>query len=509
LALNPDNEKARAALERLGSGAEILRQTTAPSAGEFEPAVRETERVQTRPPGQAAAAGYARPAQRGQTKGTWTSERRESNRLGFYVLGGLAVGLIAVSLILLVFTLSDEDAQDGTPTPAQAVAATPIPLTPTNTPRRPLYTGVTGTVPPNILPPTWTASPTSTLPPSPTWTPVLPGRENYVLIFAGYLQAGDPFGLYVVQADGGGLERLSLELPDLEAAPDQPTLTPAAEAEQEATPEGEPPTPAPPAAESGRIELLDPAFSPDGQFIAFTGQVGDTQELFVVEYPSGTPRQITRLGASHTSGAAWSPDGASLLFFSDDDGDYDIYRVSPAEDTPPVNLTTNEGIDDRDPAWSPDGRYIAFASDREAKGAFEIFVIPLENSTQVCQLTDSANSSFSPAWSPDGSQIAFISNRNLDNDLFVMRADGSNETVLSVADGDWQEREPAWAANGRWLVVSSNREDSPSAQLWVVSPDGREWNRLETDLDEARDAAWLRSGDALVPPPDFEFRCTQ
>jgi Tol biopolymer transport system component len=361
-------------------------------------------------------------------------------------------------------------------------------------------------IPPNVLPPTWTPSPPPTLLPSPTWTAAPPGLNTYTLVFSGNRVPGDPFELFVVQADGSGLRPLLLTLPPLETPEVQPAA--AQESTEEAAPAEAEETAPPPETGTPTVQLLDPAFSPDGRSIAFTGQVGDIQELYVVGYPNGTPRQLTRLGAKRTVGASWAPDGDSILVASNADGDFDIYQVDSRGDAPLKNLTNNEGFDDVDPSWSPDGKYIAFASDRLGKGALEIFVMPLEGS-DVCQMTESTNSSFAPNWSHDGQAILFISNRNTDNDLFIMRSDGSDERLLSLNDKDWEEREPTWSPDQRWIVLSSNWEDSPTTTLWLASPDGAEWKRVVNGEGEGRDASWLPGGETVSLPPDFQFRCAR
>jgi TolB protein len=79
-----------------------------------------------------------------------------------------------------------------------------------------------------------------------------------------------------------------------------------------------------------------------------------------------------------------------------------------------------------------------------------------------------------PAWSPDGTKIAFSSSRenpiNLDNDLFVMDADGNN--VMKIAGGPRSEANASWSPNGRRIAF--DRSDS----IFTVRPDGTDLKKL-------------------------------
>lgn len=508
LAINPNNEKARLALDKLQMGTGSLRPASTPPSRFSEPSLR---RPSGTPLGGASPESpLLRPVQRRDLPGDiWANSRRESNRLGLWLTGGVAVALISLAIFLIIQRATeDEESTAPTDTPTPVIIFSPTATVPTATPTQGrIVPPITITAGPNILPPTWTPSPTWTPLPSPTWTPQPPELYLYVMAYAGNQIAGDPFLLYSIIADGTELREIRIVLP----TPENPEVAEPTEVpSEEPTEEGEPsdvPTETPEAFDE--VWFLDPAMSPDGTKLIFTVQAAGVQELYYLDYPDGAPRQLTNFGAEQTHGAAWSPDGTRILFTSNVDGDFDIYLLDIVEGSVPINLTGNEGIVDRDPAWSPDGKVYAYASDRAAQGQLEIFVAPLRGD-EICQMTDSTNSSFAPAWSPDGTRIAFITNRNLDNDLFIMRSDGATERVLSLNDGDAEDREPAWSPDGRWLVVSSNRGGSPVMRLWLVSPDGDVWQPVyEEGEGEARDPQWLQNDLAVRPAPDYEFSCAR
>ncbi|MFQ5872187.1 MAG: TolB family protein [Dehalococcoidia bacterium] len=70
---------------------------------------------------------------------------------------------------------------------------------------------------------------------------------------------------------------------------------------------------------------------------------------------------------------------------------------------------------------------IAFHSDRD--GNEEVYVMNADGSDQT-KLINSAANEFFPSWSPDGTRIAFFSDRDGNIEIYVMNADGSGQTKL-------------------------------------------------------------------------------
>ena len=93
---------------------------------------------------------------------------------------------------------------------------------------------------------------------------------------------------------------------------------------------------------------------------------------------------------------AWSPDGQTIAYVSDAHGDDEIYSVR-ADGKGPTQLTDNEGMDDDSPAWSPDSSLLAFSSDRD--GDTDIFEMRADGSS-VRVLVSGVWSDGDPAWRP-------------------------------------------------------------------------------------------------------------
>src|SRR5207247_660118 len=98
---------------------------------------------------------------------------------------------------------------------------------------------------------------------------------------------------------------------------------------------------------------------------------------------------------------AWRPDGTTIAFATNRDGNYEIYLMNP-DGSAPTRLT-NDTAADLDPAWSPDGRKIAFATTRD--GNSEIYVMNADGSaptrlTHATPTTNRLGTDAAPKWRP-------------------------------------------------------------------------------------------------------------
>jgi TolB protein len=102
---------------------------------------------------------------------------------------------------------------------------------------------------------------------------------------------------------------------------------------------------------------------------------------------------------------AWSPDGEQIAFASDRDGNWEIYVLDVGGGG--ATRLTNEPAEDAHPTWAPHGNRIAFASTRaepdpggcSANCNHEIYVMRADGS-RLTRLTDDPAHDWDPAWTP-------------------------------------------------------------------------------------------------------------
>jgi TolB protein len=147
----------------------------------------------------------------------------------------------------------------------------------------------------------------------------------------------------------------------------------------------------------------DHGVSPDASQIAISdnSQGDHNSRVYLVPIAGGTPRRITEKSPSYWHG--WSPDGQTLAFVGQRNGDFDIYAI-PAAGGEETRLTTAKGLDDG-PEYSPDGKYIYFNSERT--GHMQIWRMKPDGSEQEQVFSDDLNNWF-PHISPDGQWMVFL-----------------------------------------------------------------------------------------------------
>ncbi len=144
---------------------------------------------------------------------------------------------------------------------------------------------------------------------------------------------------------------------------------------------------------------------------------------------------------------------------------------------------------------------IAFASSRS--GEYNIYTI-LEDGSGLLQLTSDEDPDLStlPSWSPDGSKIVYSSNRERTSDgldIWVMDADGSNQTRLTTADG--QNGRVAWSHDGTKIAFAQILQVGATdyvGEIWVMNADGSDQHALTSDGALANGPSWSPDDSKIV-----------
>ncbi|MDQ3749898.1 MAG: serine/threonine-protein kinase [Acidobacteriota bacterium] len=218
-----------------------------------------------------------------------------------------------------------------------------------------------------------------------------------------------------------------------------------------------------------------PAFSPDGNSIAYSSDHGGNFEIYVKPLaPGANEIQLTSDGQQNFQ-PAFSPDGKFIAFYSKNRGGL---WIVPATGGKAKQLTQFGSC----PAWSPDGKTIAFQSDGLTAlgagdyGAFPpstIWIVAAQGGAEPTQLTQTGNpvgGHSSPMFSPDGKRLAFATYDIGGSEIWTISADGKDMWRIVANEYPKALFDPIYAPDGKTLFFSGGSSNSWALRKISISP---------------------------------------
>jgi Tol biopolymer transport system component len=221
---------------------------------------------------------------------------------------------------------------------------------------------------------------------------------------------------------------------------------------------------------------------------------GPRLQLALTRLDGSGPVQLTNVSYGAVTPSV-SPDGSMIVFGQL--GSLWLYDVSTAD----IRQFTFGPASDGSPGWSPDGRRIAYASRRfDDPPGRDICIRDLRGGDPVCPTAPDQYDDGDPNWSPDGTQIAWHRRGpDLDLDLWIMDADGSNQRLL-LDYSDFSDTSPRWSPDGRSILFRSFRYGPPS--LFILELATGSVRPVLGDSLEPQDingtGAWTPDGGSVV-----------
>lgn len=234
-----------------------------------------------------------------------------------------------------------------------------------------------------------------------------------------------------------------------------------------------------------------PAWSPDGTRLAFYSERDGNAEIYVMSARGAGVTRLTRTSADEGY-PAWSPDGRTITFDSDRDGNFDVFAMDA--DGSNVRPLTRHKARDVSATWSPDGTKILFMSDRD--GGFDAYEAAPDPAAPATRLTRTGTAWF-PVLSPDGKTLAV----HIGRDVHTMPSSGGEPRRLTTdpANGMY----PSWSPDGRKLAFMSWRHGR--TEIFTMNADGSDQKKLmNVERGDAVDPRWSPDGStiAFVHLPD-------
>jgi len=221
-------------------------------------------------------------------------------------------------------------------------------------------------------------------------------------------------------------------------------------------------------------ETSEPAFSPDGSYIAFDRNSSrrESSGIFVQSVSSGELFQLTN--NPDDGFPAWSPDSHSIAFTREHDRTASIYLI-PFSPASPAGTSAERKLDTgpvtrirRELAWSPDGKSMIFSA------ASGLVLLSLQNGSAT-KLTGAPPNTqdWGAVISPGGNRLLFVRSQDsgFHDEIFSMPLAGG-EPALITSDHANVLGPPQWSLDSQSVIFSSDRGSHPG--LWRVSATTRE-----------------------------------
>ena len=215
-----------------------------------------------------------------------------------------------------------------------------------------------------------------------------------------------------------------------------------------------------------------PDWNPENNLIVFQSDRGESADIWTIS-PDGSDLKQLTTNLTLDLYASWNPDGTMITYYSDRTDNSEIW-VMNADGTEQKQITDNSYWDGN-PAWGPDGR-IAFSSIQTSH--MKIWSMEPDGSNLI-QLTTGDSNEDVASWSPDGQYIAFISSRSNDGDIWKMNINTKEYTLL-VSDTHYERAPPdnacpnlmstSWSPDGTMIAYHSYK--SGSGAIWIMDADG-------------------------------------
>jgi Tol biopolymer transport system component len=210
-------------------------------------------------------------------------------------------------------------------------------------------------------------------------------------------------------------------------------------------------------------QQTDPCLSPDGKMLLYVSRDADDLDIFLQRVGGANPINLTADSSFDDYAPAFSPDGERIAFRSQREGG-GLFVMGATGESP--QRVSDDGFD---PAWSPDGARLVYATENvedpySRSTISQLWVLELASRERSLLYRGDA---VDPSFSPSGRLVAFWAAINGIRDIWtVPAAGGEPRPITADTHTDWN---PFFSADGRALYFISDRSGRPN--LWRVPID--------------------------------------
>lgn len=237
----------------------------------------------------------------------------------------------------------------------------------------------------------------------------------------------------------------------------------------------------------GEFWSTEPAWSPDGNRIAYVRSIGSTagEQLWVMDADGSNKKPLINNPRTNSpqfgNNPVWSPDGKKVAFDRCSNCElggknYEIFIADLSAGT--IDTLTNHPVGDSHPTWAPDGQQIAFTSNRDYYDADtlrfrkDLYIMNI-NGKNLQRLT-TVGISRDPVWKPNDAEIGFGSNVGKKLGLYLVEVQTGKVLEIKESFSDEFLLIPmAWSSDGqKLLIISRNQSTSENFSMYIIDTKG-------------------------------------
>ncbi len=246
---------------------------------------------------------------------------------------------------------------------------------------------------------------------------------------------------------------------------------------------------------------FQPNWSPNGKRIAFwAADKGGKRDIKTISRNGGEAVAVTDDDIVDWN-PVWSPDGKYLYFASERGGSMNFWRVAIDEETGKVTGNvepfTTPSTYSGNLSFARDGKTFTYAQETTSSNLFQAaFDEKTEKINQdPLELIPGRKIDRNPSVSPDGEWIAFDGIRDKQEDLFVIKRDGTD--LRQLTNDIYKDRAPRWSPDGANLIFYTNR--SGKYESWTIKPDGSDLRQITSDATKVGQLSfWSPDGKRIL-----------
>ena len=212
-----------------------------------------------------------------------------------------------------------------------------------------------------------------------------------------------------------------------------------------------------PTVQSAEKYIQHAFIAPDGNRVLMEAR----GQIFSLPAENGYVKDLTRTAGVAERYPAWSPDGKTVAYWSDQSGEYELYIMEPGKENSARKLTSYGPGYRYNLYWSPDNKKLAFIDKAMRIKIYDVATDKTIDVDRGLRMTHGALENFRCNWSPDSRWLTYT--RDLENwHSTVFLFDYQDKKLHQITSGYYECYDPVFDPDGKYIYVLTNQSFQPN-----------------------------------------------